>query len=141
MNLQPLEPVTDWPHGRQWTLTFPGRPCTLNIERQGNRWKRAAVVLRYREEACTLAHAYRIPHLTAVEAHSWAVYRNRASWPDVGGWMPATKAAIDGLVDARVLDGDGHLIVRRLVFHAPRLGDCDELVLCIRELTDEPDVA
>ena len=38
---------------------------------------------------------------------------------DTGGHFPVAKAMIDGLVDARILTGDGPDTVRRLIFEAP----------------------
>lgn len=38
---------------------------------------------------------------------------------DTGACVGAVKAAIDGLVDARVLTGDTGDIVRSITFHAP----------------------
>jgi len=52
-----------------------------------------------------IAKEAKIPHLERVRIEV-NHYRTRGRWPDVAGCAPAAKAAIDGIVDAGVLDDD-----------------------------------
>jgi hypothetical protein len=102
-------------------LFIPGRPVTLNVERQGNRWARSKATAPVRQAAALMAA--RMPPIEGpVEVISWPTYPDRRSWPDTGGTAPTAKAAIDGLVDAGVILEDGPKVVRRLVFLAPEKG-------------------
>jgi hypothetical protein len=58
---------------------------------------------------------------------------NRRSPQDVGGCLPAVKAAVDGLVDAGVMSDDGPDQVRELVFTGAVLGDLDGLMVIVEE--------
>ena len=97
-----------------------GRPPGLNIERQGNRWKRHEAVSAWRKAAAEAwAELDLPPRLHAVTVHVEPHYRTNASRPDTGSCLPAAKAAIDGLVDAHALPADTPDWVRELRFHAP----------------------
>lgn len=102
-------------------LFVPGRPVTLNVERQGNRWQRSKATAPVRAAARLLA-ARQAPLEGPVEVVSWPTYPNRRSLPDTGGTAPSAKAAVDGVVDAGKLPHDGPEVVRRLVFLAPQKG-------------------
>lgn len=116
---------------RPVTMRFAGRPPLLNAERAGHWRDHRARTRALRQEACLRARSLRLPRLELVEVRSWPVYVTRASWPDVAGWMPATKAVIDGLVDAGVLPNDTPAVVRRIIFDAPRVGGRCELVVVL----------
>lgn len=114
-----------------WELRFEKRPWTLNVERQGNRWERAALVKEWRAAFTTLALAHQIPALTAIAVVAQPELRNRAGVPDTGACIGAAKAAIDGLVDAGVLEDDGPDQVVRLTFNRPVVTGVDALVIRI----------
>jgi hypothetical protein len=122
------------PH-RIYTLRYEARPWTLNVERQGNRWKRSKLVKEWREEFCTLATDAGIPLLGQVEILARPELRHRGAMPDTGACIGAAKAAIDGLVDAGVLAEDGPATVVHLGFDAPLVtGGVDALVIEVWEL-------
>lgn len=116
-----------------YRLRHPDRPWTLNIERQGNKWRRAALVSEWRGVFHLLALEQHIPRLAAITVTVRPELRHRGSMPDTGACIGAAKAAIDGLVDAGVIDDDGPDIVRRLTFEAPRVTGVDALELIIEE--------
>lgn len=111
------------------TLTFGGRPPTLNRERAAHWRRHRSSTAAYRQETKLrfrrLVGAVRPP----IEVRSWPTYRSRRSWPDVGAWFPATKAVVDGLVDLGVLPEDHAGIVVRQTFDAPQLAGVDQLVV------------
>lgn len=111
------------------TLRYERRPWSLNVERQGNRWKRAALVKEWREHFADLAKGQ--PPMEAVNVTVQPELRNRSGEPDTGACIGAAKAAIDGLVDAGVLAEDGPKVVRRLTFLAPVVTGVDALVLIV----------
>lgn len=114
---------------RVWTLRYERRPWTLNIERQGNRWKRAPLVKEWRLAFADLAREAQIPRLAAIDVVVIPTLKNRRAMPDTGACIGAAKAAIDGLVDAGVLLEDGPEFVRSLRFLAPVVTGADDALL------------
>jgi hypothetical protein len=119
-------------HPKVITLRHEARPWTLNVERQGNRWKRAALVKEWRTKFAELAIGAAPMHAVAVIAQP--ELRNRAAMPDTGACIGAVKAAIDGLVDAGVLVEDGPAVVRSLTFLAPVVTGTDALEIEVQEI-------
>jgi hypothetical protein len=115
----------------KYSLTYETRPWTLNVERQGNRWRRAALVKEWRDAFGALARFHKVPALDAIEVVAMPELRNRSAIPDTGACIGAVKAAIDGLVDAGVLVDDGPTIVRSLHFCAPRVSGRDALTVVV----------
>jgi hypothetical protein len=101
-------------------LFIPGKLFTLNGERKGNKYERASRVRLWRQAAWGIARMDRDRprHLTSVEIEACPVLGSRRS-QDTAGCFPVVKAAIDGLVDAHLLEHDGPDIVRKLTFCAP----------------------
>ena len=114
------------------TLRLEDRPWTLNVERQGNRYKRAALVKKWRKAFADLAEGFSPLEQVAVIAQP--ELRNRASMPDTGACIGAVKAAIDGLVDAGVLVEDGPAVVKSLTFLAPVVTGTDALEIEVQEI-------
>lgn len=114
-------------------LRLERRPWTLNVERQGNRWKRAQLVREWRATFNALALESELPTFEAIDADIHVELRNRAGIPDTAACIGAAKAAIDGLVDAGVIPHDGPTVVRTLTFHAPTVTGVDALTLTIRK--------
>lgn len=56
---------------------------------------------------------------------------HRGKLPDTGSCYPAVKAAVDGLVVAGVLPGDGPAVVRSIVQHGAKWGDEDAVHLTL----------
>jgi hypothetical protein len=96
---------------RRWVVVHHARPFTANeVRRHHWSWTREQVEV-WRASFWGLAKLEKIPHLDCVriEVNHWY---SRGSSPDVGACAPAVKAAIDGLVDAHVIDDDdpAHLV-------------------------------
>lgn len=113
-----------------YRLEFEKRPWTTNAERAGNRWERATLTKEWREAFAWLAKIEQIPEMrwivVSVEPH-----QKGGRLQDVGACNPAVKAAIDGLVDAKVLPDDSPEFVRALTFLPPQK-DKNSLVIYIR---------
>ena len=92
------------------------------------------MVRQWREAFLVLAKQQRIPRLDRVTIAVTPHLGNRRGLQDVAGCHPAAKAAIDGLVDAGVLSGDGPDVVTQLCFAAPVIGQGDALELRIEEI-------
>jgi hypothetical protein len=60
------------------------------------------------------------------------LHKNGRSPQDTGACFPAAKAAIDGLVDAGVVEDDTAKQVVQIDFHAPLVDGVDGLRLMIR---------
>lgn len=114
-----------------YTLRYEQRPWTLNVERQGNHWRRAALVREWRTTFAWLALEQRIPPLGCIEVTATPEVKHRGSMPDTGACIGAVKAAIDGLVDAGVLEDDGPDQVTALTFCAPVVTGVDALTIRI----------
>lgn len=114
------------------TVRYEKRPWTLNVERQGNRFKRAALVKEWRRHFAEAAEGS--TPMTAVAIIVQPELRNRAAMPDTAACVGAAKAAIDGLVDAGVLAADGPAVVRALTFLAPVVTGVDALELEVTEV-------
>lgn len=95
---------------------YPSRPWTLNAERREHWTQARALTREWREAFAWLALRDR-RRFTA--CHVTVLTRMRAPVQDTGNAYGAAKAAIDGLVDAGVLPGDGPEVIRSLTFLAP----------------------
>lgn len=111
--------------------THFARPLTLNAERKGSQhWSRTREQTRAWREAfwalgAQTRHRFRRAHVT-VEVVI------KGPMQDTGACFPSVKAAIDGLVDARVLPDDGPQQIASLKFVAPRrprVGEREHLTL------------
>lgn len=127
---KPRPPISGRPH----VVEVWGEMWTLNKERTLHHFSRAKKVKEWREAACVVAQARKIPKMKAVEVRFTPHRRNRQGMADTGGHFPVAKAIIDGLVDAGVLTGDGPDIVRRLVFEAPVVSGESKATLELIEL-------
>jgi hypothetical protein len=115
-----------------YTLVHYDRPWTLNVERQGGHWSaRSKLVSAWRSTFAMLAKAEKLPPMEAVRIEALQTIKGRKNRPDTAACIGAVKAAIDGLVDARVLVDDTPDIVKYLGFYAPVSGDRDSLTLYV----------
>jgi hypothetical protein len=115
-------------------FTRQARPWTINAERRGQtHWTRTrALTAEWREHFWALGLQSRL-RLTA--AHVEVEVVMRAPLADTGACYGSVKAAIDGLVDARVLPGDGPEVVLSITMLAPRKagkGEPERLTLRLR---------
>ena len=110
-----------------------GRLWTVNGERSINRYLRAGRVKWWREEFAMLANECGAPHLRIVDIIAEPVQR-LGKLADAGGHLPVVKAAVDGLVDAGVLEEDDGRFVRSLKMMCARRGPAEGLHLYLREV-------
>jgi crossover junction endodeoxyribonuclease RusA len=91
---------------RTFTLLIPDVPL-LNANTRMHWRKKAAVSAAIRRSTELAARDARLPRLEKVRiiAEYLPVDRRRR---DPANWAPSAKAAVDGLVDAGVLDDDDH---------------------------------
>jgi len=105
-------------HTHEFTLHFAQKPWTTNAERAGNRWERASNVKTWRTAFFYLAKQQKIPQLTDVQI-TVEVQQEKGRLQDVGACNPASKAAIDGLVDAGVMEDDSPKFLTSITFMQP----------------------
>lgn len=98
-----------------WTIVHLDKPVGMNEGRQLHRMVRAAHDRTWRHAFAMLAKAGRIPAINTCTIQ-WVHERpNRRSIPDTAyGCAYSAKAALDGLVDARVIpdDNPNHVIAQ-----------------------------
>jgi Holliday junction resolvase RusA-like endonuclease len=117
-----------------WRLFDSERPWTANAERRWHHYKRAQVVRDARARWAWHALAARVPRLDRVEIDVRPHSKDRRWKPDVAACYPAVKAAIDGLVDARVLEDDDDRHVVALRFLPVVIGERNGLEIVVTEL-------
>jgi Holliday junction resolvase RusA-like endonuclease len=117
-----------------WHLFDSERPWTTNAERRWHHYKRAQVVRDARARWAWHALAARVPRLDRVEIDVRPHSKDRRWKPDVAACYPAVKAAIDGLVDARVLEDDDDRHVVALRFLPVVIGERNGLEIVVTEL-------
>lgn len=98
------------------SFTHYARPWTLNAERAGNRYKRAAMVKEWREAFHYLSLGCTVK-FDRVEVHIAITMKRPLA--DTGNAYGSVKAAIDGLVDSGILPDDGPSVIMRLCMDAP----------------------
>ena len=101
-----------------YTLCLSQKPWTTNAERAGNRWQRAELVKTWRTAFKFLALQQRIPMLTDVTITAQP-HQKSGRLQDVSACNPAVKAAIDGLVDAGVMQDDSPEFLTAITFLQP----------------------
>lgn len=95
------------------------RPWTTNQERKkGSHYQRSIHTKWWRESFREAAEQAKIPHFKSVRIEVTPILPDR-KMQDTGACYPTAKAAIDGLVDAGVLDDDSPKYVTTITFHAP----------------------
>ena len=106
------------------------RPISLNQERSAHFAARVKDTKWWREGFADAARAAGLPRLVACEIIIQPVLENRR-WQDTGACFPSAKAAIDGLIDAGVIDDDTPDIVPTIAFKRPILGEQAGLKLTV----------
>lgn len=105
-----------------WELVHNARPWTTNHERRLHHMARHALVKEWRDAFRWLAVQQRIPHLAGpIIVTATAILADRRR-QDADACHPCVKAAIDGLVDAGVIDDDNGDYVAAIVYVRPTLG-------------------
>lgn len=119
---------------RKAALTYNSRPLTLNAERRGNRHQRADFVRIWRAAFWALALESKIGQLERIKVTVGVRLKGHRSI-DIDACMPSLKAAVDGLVDARVIPDDCHGHIETITITEPVLGaERDEFTLTIEEV-------
>lgn len=119
------------PAGLPWRLEHRARPWTTNHERRLHHLARARLVAEWRQAFAVLVREAQLPRLERAVVTASQLLANAKSRPDVGACLPAVKAAVDGLVDAGVLEDDDPDHLLELRFTAPAVGGHDALVLLV----------
>lgn len=103
-----------------FTMMTPLRPWTTNSERKGHWSSRAKLTKAWRDyfhmigkDRPRLAWA----HITVTP------FQARGVLQDTGACHPAVKAAVDGMVDAGILENDTAEFLRSLTFLPTRRGE------------------
>lgn len=111
--MAPTDPLTD-----HWQLDYETPLLSINRERTMHWAPRAAYIAQVRGDFKLLALAEKIPHLARcrIVAQPW---QKRGPLADHGNHYPTIKAALDGLVDARVVPNDTPDLVH-LELRAPK---------------------
>jgi hypothetical protein len=111
------------------------RPVSLNQERSKHYRARIEDTKWWRENFSWAALDAGMPHLEAAEITVQPILENRR-WQDTAACFPSAKAAIDGLVDAGILDDDTPDILPSITFKRPILGPQPGLQLTITALKE-----
>lgn len=120
---------------RQWTLEHLQRPMTMNEYRTLHYRRRADYDQEVRTTFGWLAKAAKIGKLKAIIVTAVPMVRAGTTMPDPGACFPAVKAAIDGIVDARIIPNDTGAYVKAITFVAPEYATRDALLLLVEEAT------
>jgi hypothetical protein len=118
---------------RRWRLVHPFRPWTMAAEAKMPPDHLDEIVRVWRRQFCDLARVARLPRLELVTVTALPVLalegtrRRRGA----GACFGAVTAAIDGLVDAGVIDGVERVVALHLLEAA--VGDRGQLVLIVSE--------
>jgi crossover junction endodeoxyribonuclease RusA len=117
-----------------WTVEYGTRPWTTNLERKENRWQRAERTKQWRLAFALLARNQKIPKLASAKivVEPW---QQGGRLADVASCNPSVKAAIDGLVDAGVLEDDSPAYLKSIEFLPPQKGK-NALVLHIHGMLE-----
>ena len=122
---------------RNWIVTYNARPWTTNAERRMHYMTRAHHVAEWRQAFAVLARSAHLPKLDRARVIVCPI-QARGRLADHGAYWPPAKAAIDGLVDAHVLEDDDLLHVVEVVWRAPTRGPW-ALKLIVEEVVgDDP---
>ena len=79
-----------------------------------------------------------IPPLTQVVIIAQPLLKSRRSLPDVAACYPTVKAAIDGIVDAKVIADDTDRYLKALLFLPAEIGKVEGLRLTILPAQNDP---
>lgn len=114
---------------------FGKRPISLNQERSAHFAVRIRDTQWWRQGFAEAAQLAKVPRMEAANIVVEPVLENRR-WQDTAACFPSAKAAIDGLIDAGVIDDDTPDIVPSITFKRPVLGPVPGLRLTIIALEE-----
>lgn len=110
-----------------------GRALTSNKARTMDRYTYSRVISATRQRWQILALAAHAPRLTVCTITVQPLHRNGSARSDVCAESPTVKAAIDGLVDARVLPDDNPTHLLSVTFLPALVCGVDGLELTVSE--------
>lgn len=120
---------------REWLLTYPKRPWTVNAERRMHYHARAKLVKEWREVYAEMVKEQGIPALNTIGIEVYVTSRTKAL-ADTGACFAAHKAAVDGIVDAGVVPDDKGEYVKWITFYPVNyLQGIDSMTIKIVELS------
>lgn len=116
----------------KWVLRSTGaRPLTVNAVAGLHRQRWAAHTAEVRGVWWLLAKEAKVPRLARAVITATPLHADNRSPQDPAACAPEVKAAIDGLVDAKVLPDDRGEHLAAVVFLPPRVDGVDGLELVI----------
>ena len=124
-----LPPMT----GRLWTVDHPCKVLTMNEARRLHWAKWAAYIDEIREVFGWLGATTRVRFARVIVVVT-PLHRKGTTPQDVSACTPATKPAIDGLVDARVIPADDPAHVLAIIYTTPAIADAPGLRLTLHEV-------
>lgn len=117
-------------------LEHTARPWSLNDERSAHWRAHRERTQSWRQAWWVIGVAARRRFTGPVHIRARPVYRTRHTLVDTGNCYPAVKAAVDGLVDARVIGGDTGAWVRSIRLDAPGPADHDGLIIEVEDAAE-----
>lgn len=120
-------------------LSIRCKLISLNAERRADRFVRAEMTAEVRQAAKILA----MKLLTPVDGPVRIIatpFQKRGPLADAGNHLPTVKAAVDGLVDAKIIVDDKPVYVTELCLRAPQRasGDHESLVIGVEAVSPSP---
>lgn len=120
---------------RSFEVEFVGaRPLTINRLADLHRYAWAQHTRETRRVWWGLAREARLPQLQRAAITVVPLHVNNKSVQDPGACAPEAKAAIDGLVDAKVLPDDGPAHVVWIRFDGPLVCGVDGMRIHVQEV-------
>lgn len=121
---------------RIWVIADAGdRPLTINKVADLHRQQWAAHTRDVRERWAWLALEARVPRLTRARITATPLHADGRSPQDALACAPEVKAAVDGLVDAGMLDDDNPRFVTEVVCTSPDICGVNGLRLTVEEVS------
>lgn len=108
---------------------------TTNVMRKSHWTVRAEATRLWREASGVLARANHLPHFARAEV-AFEIEQTSPTLCDAVSHHPVTKAVVDGLVDAGVLDGDGPEHVTAVIHYAPTRAEADVVIVHLKGVLD-----
>lgn len=99
------------------SLTYHARPVSLNASYGHHRYERTQHVIEWRDTFALLARAEKVPRLGSIDVTVEAGFSGQMQ--DIGNCYVSAKAAIDGLVQAKVIADDTGEHLQSLTFIPP----------------------
>lgn len=110
------------------------RPVTTNAVANMHRMAWAGKTAKTRALWCDVIKTANVPHLEQVVITITPLHKDKRSPQDPAACAPEAKAAIDGLVDAGVLEDDNGKFLVAVVFLPPEITGSNGLRMTINEV-------